>query len=133
MNIKFLLVVVGILTVFLVGCSAETPGKIIANSASITPANTSDSTIKSELDDLKPISTPQPTISIQRTEVLWSDYDPELQQNIDLFAANQDCQGLQSYFGLITATEQSMIARSGHGNEALEKYLKEAISISGCG
>jgi hypothetical protein len=65
--------------------------------------------------------------------VQWNDYDAGLQLNIDQMTTNQDCQGLQSFFGMIAATEESMKINSGHGNEALEKYLNEAIAISGCG
>lgn len=128
-----LFVLVGLLSLALAGCMTQNPQQINENTTSPTPSNTPSSTFTLEPDNLKPTSTPKPTSSSLRTEVSWGDYQLGLQQNIDQFAAKQDCQGLQSFFGMITATEESMKANKGHGNEALEKYLNEAVALAGCG
>jgi hypothetical protein len=73
-----------------------------------------------------------PTPSILRTDVIWADYDPGTQGEIDRMTNAGDCVGINSYFGMATATEESVKARTGHGNEALTKYLNESLSIAQC-
>ena len=62
----------------------------------------------------------------------WSDYDPGTQAEIDLLTKSKDCRGLQTYVGMATATEASVKAKSGHGAEALLKYIAESLSLAGC-
>lgn len=64
--------------------------------------------------------------------MLWSDYDPGTQAQIDLFTNIKDCRGLQTYVGMVTATEASVKAKSGHGAEAIMKYIMESFNLSGC-
>ena len=82
----------------------------------------------------KPSSTDtaSPTPSTARTEVIWADYDPGTQGEIDRMTNAGDCVGINSYFGMATATEESVKARTGHANEALTKYLNESLSIAKC-
>ena len=82
----------------------------------------------------KPSSTvtASPTPSTARTEVIWADYDPGTQGEIDRMTNAGDCLGINSYFGMATATEESVKARTGHGNEALTKYLNESLAIAKC-
>jgi predicted small lipoprotein YifL len=70
--------------------------------------------------------------STARTEVIWSDYDPGTQGEIDRMTNAGDCLGINSYFGMTTATEESVKARTGHGNEAITKYLNEALALAKC-
>ena len=88
---------------------------------------------KSISKDVKPSETltPNPS-STYRTEVMWSDYEPGTQAQIDLFTKSKDCRGLQTYFGMATATEASVKAKSGHGAEALMKYITESLTLAGC-
>lgn len=82
----------------------------------------------------KPSSTEttSPSPSTARTEVMWADYDPGTQGEIDRMTNAGDCVGINSYFGMATATEESVKARTGHGNEALTKYLNESLAIAKC-
>ena len=82
----------------------------------------------------KPTSaqTSSPTPTAARTEVMWADYDTGTQGEIDRMTNAGDCVGINSYFGMATATEESVIARTGHGNEALTKYLNESLAIAKC-
>ena len=73
---------------------------------------------------------PNPTV---RTQVQWADYDSGLQDEIDNLTTSNDCQGIQSFFGMVTATEESIKAKTGHGNEALTSYLNEALILAQCG
>ncbi len=75
-------------------------------------------------------ATPSPLTA--RTEVIWADYDPGTQGEIDRMTNAGDCVGINSYFGMATATEESVKARTGHGNEALTKYLNESLAIAKC-
>ena len=77
-------------------------------------------------------ATASPTPSSSRTEVIWADYDPGTQGEIDRMTNVGDCVGINSYFGMATATEESVKARTGHGNEALTKYLNESLAIAKC-
>lgn len=70
--------------------------------------------------------------STARTEVIWADYDPGTQGEIDRMTNAGDCLGINSYFGMTTATEESVKARTGHGNEAITKYLNEALALAKC-
>jgi hypothetical protein len=100
-------------------------------SSSPQPSNTL-SSAKQELEDrLKAEATPKPTPT-SRTTVAWGDYDSNLKTQIDALTAQQDCQSLQSFFGMTTATEQSVKDRTGHGNEALNRYLSEALELARC-
>ena len=76
--------------------------------------------------------TTSPSPSTARTEVIWADYDPGTQGEIDRMTNAGDCVGINSYFGMATATEESVKARTGHGNEALTKYLNESLAIAKC-
>ena len=76
--------------------------------------------------------TTSPSPSTARTEVIWADYDPGTQGEIDRMTNAGDCVGINSYFGMATATEESVKARSGHGNEALTNYLNESLAIAKC-
>lgn len=76
--------------------------------------------------------TPTVTANSTRTAVVWSDYDPGTQAEIDLFTKAKDCRGLQSYVGMATATEASVKAKTGHGNDALLKYIGESMILAGC-
>lgn len=67
-----------------------------------------------------------------RTEVMWAVYDPGTQGEIDRMTNAGDCVGINSYFGMATATEESVKARTGHGNEALTNYLNESLAIANC-
>ena len=76
--------------------------------------------------------TNSPSPSTVRTQVIWADYDPGTQGEIDRMTNAGDCVGINSYFGMATATEESIKARTGHGNEALVEYISQAFKIAGC-
>ena len=79
-----------------------------------------------------PAPIPSSSGGATRTTVVWSDYDAGTQAEIDLFTKNKDCRGLQSYVGMATATETSVKAKTGHGNDALLKYINEGLASAGC-
>ena len=68
-----------------------------------------------------------------RTEVIWADYSPGLQSEIDQMTQSGDCVGIQSFYGMATATQETMKATTGHGNEAFTAYLNEALVLAKCG
>ena len=96
----------------------------------ISEAKASIAAVSSAKPTLEQSSLPPPTTA--RTEVAWADYDPGTQGEIDRMTNAGDCVGINSYFGMATATEESVKARTGHGNEALTKYLNESLSIAHC-
>lgn len=115
----------------LTGCGAF-PGTEIA--ATPNPAETiseAKASIAAETNEV-PTASSSPTPSSARTEVIWEDYDPGTQGEIDRMTNAGDCLGINSYFGMTTATEESVKARTGHGNEAITKYLNEALALAKC-
>ena len=70
--------------------------------------------------------------SVERSAVVWADYDTGLQNTIDQATGAGDCRGISTFFGMTTATEDSVLARTGHGNEAVVTYLNEALVIANC-
>ena len=120
-------------TLGLTGCGAF-PGS--QNSALPAPAETiseAKASIAAEAAaEPSKSATASPPPSAARTEVVWADYDQGTQGEIDRMANAGDCLGINSYFGMATATEESVKARTGHGNEALTKYLNEALAIAKC-
>jgi hypothetical protein len=67
-----------------------------------------------------------------RTEVIWADYSLGLKSDIENATVSKDCRGIQTFFGLTTATEDSMKAAKGHGNANLVSYLNESLKLAGC-
>lgn len=63
---------------------------------------------------------------------MWADYDAGIKSDIDRATDARDCQGIESFYGMATATEDSVMARSGHGNQALVTYLDEAVILANC-
>ncbi|MDH6423785.1 hypothetical protein [Aurantimicrobium minutum] len=121
------------LAIALSGCGVF-PGTETASTPN--PAETISEAKASIADEssAKPSSsgTSSPTPSTARTEVIWADYDPGTQGEIDRMTNAGDCLGINSYFGMATATEESVKARTGHGNEALTKYLNESLALAQC-
>lgn len=131
MKTTSLIAITAISGLLLVGCAQEPK---VTSEITPAPKKTSAEMKTPSAEDLTVISTPQPSSpTANRTEVKWSDYQAGLQADIDQLSVNQDCQGLQTYYGMISATEESVKAQYGHGNEALQKYLDEAVAQSGCG
>lgn len=106
--------------------SATTPSPL----ETISEAKASIAAESSAKPDSSDNASPSP--STARTEVIWADYDPGTQGEIDRMTNAGDCVGINSYFGMATATEESVKARTGHGNEALTKYLNESLAIAKC-
>jgi hypothetical protein len=129
---KTVFVAVGICALVLSGCAAEesVSGMTPSVSATQVPQETI-SDAKKEIEGQSSQSL-KPTPVTTRTEVIWADYDPGLQSEIDQLITSKDCVGIESFFGMTTATEESVKARTGHGNEALEAYLNESLSLAGC-
>lgn len=129
---KTVLISVGICALVLSGCAAEEsiPDVTPTASANPTPEETI-SDAKKEIEG-QTSQSHKPTPVTSRTEVIWADYDPGLQAEIDQLTTAKDCVGIESFFGMTTATEESVKARTGHGNEALEAYLNESLSLAGC-
>jgi hypothetical protein len=70
--------------------------------------------------------------TLQRTTVPWGDYAAGTQADIDALTAAADCKSLDSQRGSAIANEESVRASSGHGSEALLKYIDEARALAGC-
>lgn len=129
---KTVFVAVAIFGLVLSGCAVEE--SIPETTTSVPATSTTDESISDAKKEIEAQSSqsPQPTSVSSRTEVIWADYDPGLQNVIDQQTAAKDCVGIESFFGMTTATEESVKVRTGHGNEALEAYLNESLAIAGC-
>ena len=121
------------LVVGLSGCGVFPSTQQSESSSPVETISEAKASIAAE-SSAKPTSaqTSSPTPTAARTEVIWADYDPGTQGEIDRMTNAGDCVGINSYFGMATATEESVKARTGHGNEALTKYLNESLAIAKC-
>lgn len=128
----FLFIACSGLAIGLSSCAASVSELSATSEPEETISEAKNSIATENADTPVPIDTASPTPSAKRTEVNWGDYTPGTQGEIDQMAAAGDCLGLQSMFGMATATEESVKARTGHGNEALTKYLNESLVIAGC-
>lgn len=119
-----------VLTALVLGGCGLVPGQSTSPTSPAATETVSDAkaSIAAETKTPSPSSTPIGA----RTVVQWSDYDPGTQAQIDLFTNSKDCRGLQTYVGMATATEVSVKAKSGHGAEALMKYITESLTLAGC-
>ncbi|MDH6410547.1 hypothetical protein M2113_001537 [Aurantimicrobium minutum] len=97
---------------------SEAKASIEADSSSTTPSAVN--------------ATPSQAPTSSRTKVIWEDYDSGLRIEIDRMTSASDCLGINSYFGMATATEESVKARTGHGNDALTSYLNESLALANC-
>lgn len=110
----------------LVGCATESAEPITTETISAAKAS-----IAAE-STLVPTSSPTSTSDAQRTLVIWSDYESGTKDEIDKLTIARDCLGLSSFVGMSAATEESIKAKTGHGNEALSTYLAESLAIANC-
>ena len=80
-------------------------------------------------------STPRddvPTAPPDAGGVLWADYAPTLQAQIDALAAAKNCDDLQEQFDSADANNQVTINRVGHNNSALMAYIDSKMRAAGC-
>ena len=121
------------LAIGLSGCGVFPSTQQSESSSPVETISEAKASIAAE-SSVKPTSaqTSSPTPTAARTEVIWADYDPGTQGEIDRMTNAGDCVGINSYFGMATATEESVKTRTGHGNEALTKYLNESLAIAKC-
>lgn len=133
MDVKKVAISSGILAIGLVltGCGAFPGTEDASTPNSAETISEAKASIAGESSS-KPTASSAPTPTSARTEVIWADYDPGTQGEIDRMTIAGDCLGINSYFGMATATEESVKARTGHGNEALTKYLNEANELANC-
>ena len=125
------IILVTCISIGLAGCGSF-PGHTVeqAPTETISEAKASIAAESSAKPSEAKTSSPAPPTA--RTEVIWADYDPGTQGEIVRMTNAGDCVGINSYFGMATATEESVKARTGHGNEALTKYLNESLAIAKC-
>lgn len=129
---KFQIVVLTIaVSIGLAGCGSY-PGPEIETTPTETISEAKASIAAESSATPSSANTSSPSPSTARTEVIWADYDPGTQGEIDRMTNAGDCVGINSYFGMATATEESVKARTGHGNEALTKYLNESLALAQC-
>jgi hypothetical protein len=64
--------------------------------------------------------------------VLWENYPPGLQQQIEDAAAAGDCETLTSLREDAVATEMTQIEETGIGNETLIRYVDDQLGAAGC-
>ena len=118
-------------TLALAGCGVFPSQKQAADPNPVETISEAKASIAAE-SSAQPTPSQTASPSTARAEVIWADYDPGTQGEIDRMTNAGDCLGINSYFGMTTATEESVKARTGHGNEALIKYLTQALQIAGC-
>jgi hypothetical protein len=123
----------GILAISLVltGCGAFPGAETESAPDPVETISEAKASIAAE-SSVEPTSLTTPTPTSARTEVIWADYDPGTQGEIDRMTNAGDCLGINSFFGMATATEEAVKARTGHGNEALTKYLNESLALAQC-
>ena len=95
----------------------------VATSASETPKVKSQEALPTATSTVLPTS---------RTSVFWEDYAPGTQQEIDIMTAGLDCGGIRTFFGMVTATKDSILQQTGHDSNAITAYLNEALIIARC-
>lgn len=118
--------------IILSACSAPEGDSQKSSSASAVPSSSVET--PSPTPPAEPSSAKaSPTPSVARTQVIWADYTPGLQAELDAMTTSQDCIGIQSFYGMTAATEESMKASTGHGNEALNAYIDESLKLAQCG
>ena len=66
------------------------------------------------------------------TVLVWADYEPGLQAKIDAMAVSKDCDGMQSDFNQIGATNLAVRQKFGHGNEAVLTYIDAKEREANC-
>ncbi len=120
------------LSLSLSGCGAFPGSQEAETSNPIETISEAKASIAAESSAEPKSSDSSPSPSTLRTEVPWADYDPGTQAEIDRMTNAGDCLGINSYFGMATATEESVKARTDHGNEALTKYLNESLALAQC-
>ena len=125
------IILVACISIGLAGCGSF-PGHKIEQAPTETISEAKASIAAESSVKPSEAKTSSPTPPAARTEVIWADYDPGTQGEIDRMTNAGDCVGINSYFGMATATEESVKARTGHGNEALTKYLNESLAIAKC-
>lgn len=113
-----------VISQLLAGCASASPVTVPSES------DVSEAKASIAAESKLPAKTEDPGVS--RTIVLWPDYAVGTQALIDQYTNLKDCRGLQSYVGMATATEGDIKAKTGHGNDALLKYIDESMAIAGC-
>ncbi len=66
------------------------------------------------------------------TVIAWKDYEPGLQAKIDAMAAAQDCDGMQTEFNQIGATNLAVRNKFGHGNLPVLAYIDAKERQANC-
>jgi hypothetical protein len=64
--------------------------------------------------------------------VQWGDYTPGLQAKIDAMSTAKDCNGMQSEFNQIGATNLAVRNKFGHGNEDVLHYIDDKEREASC-
>ena len=64
--------------------------------------------------------------------VPWGDYSPSVRSTIDSLGAVRDCSGLQAQFDAADANNQSTMARVGHNNAELMRYINTKMQAASC-
>ena len=62
----------------------------------------------------------------------WKDYAPGVQQQIDALVAAKDCTGLQAQFDAADANSATVMAKTGHNNAELMRYIDDGERRAGC-
>lgn len=64
--------------------------------------------------------------------VLWENYPPGLQDDIEDAAEAGDCETLEALRLEAVETESDQIVETGVGNETLIRYLDDQLGVAGC-
>lgn len=120
------------LSLVLSGCGTFPGSKEAETSNPVETISEAKASIGAESSAEPRLSESSPSPSTARTEVLWADYDAGTQAEIDRMTNAGDCLGIKSYFGMAAATEESVKARTGHGNQRLVNYLLESLDVAKC-
>lgn len=136
---KRLLVIATVSVLLLSGCATQAPVDGEATSSPTSTSGRQTTTLDpGETSSADPNAGTGATPSdgtgdpLARTKVLWGDYDPGTQADIDALTAAGDCKSLDSQYGGAKANEEAVRATSGHGAQALLAYINEARALAAC-
>lgn len=87
---------------------------------------------KSGLKTTSPAPTSVSTPLAKRAQVQWMLYPSGSQSEIDRMTEVKDCLGIESFFGMVAATQEKIKSDSGVGSETIIQYLEESLSLAGC-
>ena len=71
-------------------------------------------------------------VGCSESQVNWSNYSPEVKQNIDEMAASKGCRNLQKHLGAAALNNDYQKQKTGEDNALLMRYIDAQMRAAGC-